>query len=556
MRVRPRSVVVRAGICEPRAMRRILALTLAAWLVPGEADAFCGFFVGHAGSTLSNRATSVVLVRDGTRTVLSMRNDYTGPPEDFAMIVPVPVVLRSADVKTLPHAIFERLERTTAPRLVEYWEADPCSEETRGMRPAGTTGAESKYVIDGASVNAPDGGSVRVLSRFEVGEYDVEVLGARDSLGLARWLQDHGYKLPPGLDGALRPYVQAGMKFFAAKVAISRVRRDAPGRATLSPLRFHYDSDAFSLPIRLGLLSSDGVQDLVVHVIARDRYQAANRANVAIPTNLDVADAALSAFPQFYAALFDRAVAASPGAVVTEYAWSMIQKCDPCTAPSPDREMLATLGGDVLWNPEHGPPMPLAVNHTPTGNVSVEGDDPFQPTAERAEREAARRRVPGKPWRWPEELVLTRLHLRYGAADVGEDLVLQAAEPIAGGDERWGALDPGFRVAAHNKFQARYAVRHRWTGPVKCFYPRHGVWSGQPGTRPAVATDLAFVPRDANLATFLAGELAPAEALAPAARRPRPAVAPQPTPTGCARCDVGPGGSLALLLLLRRRRRR
>jgi hypothetical protein len=36
----------------------------------------------------------VVLMRDGTRTVLSMQNNYQGPPQDFAMVVPVPVVLR------------------------------------------------------------------------------------------------------------------------------------------------------------------------------------------------------------------------------------------------------------------------------------------------------------------------------------------------------------------------------------------------------------------------------------------------------------------------------
>ena len=44
----------------------------------------------------------VVLMRDGTRTVLSMQNNYQGPPEDFAMVVPVPVVLQKENVKTLP----------------------------------------------------------------------------------------------------------------------------------------------------------------------------------------------------------------------------------------------------------------------------------------------------------------------------------------------------------------------------------------------------------------------------------------------------------------------
>jgi len=68
-------------------------------------------------------------MREGTRTVLSMQNNYEGPPEKFAMIVPVPVVLQKENVKTLPRALFEKLEQLDAPRLVEYWEQDPCAFE-------------------------------------------------------------------------------------------------------------------------------------------------------------------------------------------------------------------------------------------------------------------------------------------------------------------------------------------------------------------------------------------------------------------------------------------
>src|SRR4029078_10728509 len=68
----------------------------------------------------------VLCVRGGTRPLLSIENDYKGPPEDFAMVVPVPVVLQKENVKTLPHDVFKKLEALSAPRLVEYWEQDPC----------------------------------------------------------------------------------------------------------------------------------------------------------------------------------------------------------------------------------------------------------------------------------------------------------------------------------------------------------------------------------------------------------------------------------------------
>src|SRR3954468_2225363 len=93
---------------------------------PSAAHAFCGFYINGAGGEMFNNATQVVLMREGTRTVLSMQNDYQGPPADFAMVVPGPVGLQKENVKTLPKAIFEKVDALSAPRLVEYWEQDPC----------------------------------------------------------------------------------------------------------------------------------------------------------------------------------------------------------------------------------------------------------------------------------------------------------------------------------------------------------------------------------------------------------------------------------------------
>src|SRR5262245_21489724 len=90
------------------------------------AHAFCGFYVGGAGAKMFNNATEVVLMRHGTTTVLSMQNNYQGPPEHFALVVPVPVVIRETQVKTLPRELFDKIDTLGAPRLVEYWEQDPC----------------------------------------------------------------------------------------------------------------------------------------------------------------------------------------------------------------------------------------------------------------------------------------------------------------------------------------------------------------------------------------------------------------------------------------------
>ena len=71
---------------------------MASTLASPAAHAFCGFFVSGADRKLYNDATFVVLARLGEQTTLSMQNSYQGPPEDFAMVVPVPVVLHSKKV--------------------------------------------------------------------------------------------------------------------------------------------------------------------------------------------------------------------------------------------------------------------------------------------------------------------------------------------------------------------------------------------------------------------------------------------------------------------------
>src|SRR3569832_1534325 len=91
--------------------------------------AFCGFYVAGSNQQLFNDATQVVIMRQGTRTVLSMQNNYKGPPEAFAMVVPVPTVLLEGDDKTLTKVVVAHVEQMGAPLLVEYWEQVPWHPE-------------------------------------------------------------------------------------------------------------------------------------------------------------------------------------------------------------------------------------------------------------------------------------------------------------------------------------------------------------------------------------------------------------------------------------------
>jgi hypothetical protein len=518
------------------AARVLLALSVLFAAPP--AAAFCGFYVSGADASLYNNATEVVLMRDGVRTVLSMQNNYQGPPADFAMVVPVPVVLQKENVKTLPPGLFERVDKLAAPRLVEYWEQDPCQPQY----PEETMMRSPTVDVSSADEAAPPRSyGVKIEAKFSVGEYDVLILSATDSSGLDAFLRSRNYKIPAGAEPYLRPYVLQNSKFFVAKVDVSKVRF-VNGQAMLSPLRFHYDSDTFSLPVRLGLINSGGAQDLIVHILARSRYDVANYENFAIPTNIDVNDSVRESFGTFYAAMFDRMLELHPHAVITEYAWDA-GSCDPCPEPPLEPSELATLGADAL---------PAVADAVASGEVP-----------------------PG----FASNLTLTRLHVRYGKGALGEDLVFRAAAPIEGGRGVPGAkgeLPRGVEKASSNNFQGRYVIRHPWTGEIKCDNPQRGIWGGpvDHGAAPAlkVATDTAFAPRGGvQLGAMLASPVPELDGPGnPLPNGPYTApdwpVLPVTHGKGCAGCALAePGGALpvglvsagaALLAWSRRRRSR
>jgi len=533
------------------------------------AHAFCGFYVSGSNQKMFNDATNVVLMRSGTRTVLSMQNDYRGPLEDFAMVIPVPVVLKPTDVKVVPKEVFDRLDSLGSPRLVEYWEQDPCpvpwDSETivvQGSAPmidptstsqgitidknyiknipvpgrtfessarpavppklasftvtpttvtagtpthvtwtfgyANTPYPEPTCTVDKGVGEVYLGGyvkdatidatttftltcansagkatkqvtikAVKIEAKFDVAEYQIMILSATEAAGLEEWLNINHFKIPEGAEPLLRPYIEAGSKFFVAKVDPKKVRM-VDGHVALSPLRFHYDSEEFALPIRLGMANSSGQQDLIVNILSPDkRYEVANYKNVTIPTNFDVKATVKDRFPEFYAALFDKTIEKNPGAVVTEYAWTAtptaVQQgiygvtCDPCPSVIPIDGDMMQLGADIMGSN--------------AGQMQTGG------------------------------YVLTRLHARYGKNDMKDDLRFREASQITGGREVWnkGWLEYGANASTTgNYFQARYAVRHWWSGPIRCHNPTRGVWGGPPSGSPnnvIAAQKTAFAPR-------------------------------------------------------------
>lgn len=393
-------------------MNRLLRKTLfaattamAAVALTGGAVAFCGFYVAKADTKLFNKASKVAIMRDGARTVITMANDYQGPLAEFAMVVPVPTVLEEGQINVADNALLDHLDAYTAPRLVEYFDQDPCNAYDEIAVTAMRSGARPE-----AAELSPRGKNalgVTIEAEYTVGEYDIQILSAEQSDGLAAWLDENGYNLPAGAEAALGGYIKQGTKFFVAKVNLEE--QAETGLKYLRPLQIAFESPKFMLPIRLGTVNADGKQELFVFALTRTgRIETVNYRTVKLPTGMDVPVYVKDDFGAFYKSMFETQVKKeNERAVFLEYAWDM-NWCDPCAADPLSSAQLRELG--VYWL-----------------------DEPGQ-----------RRSMPQA-----RNVFVTRLHVSYDAEHFPEDLMFKET-----GDR--------------SNFQGRYVLRHPYRGEAQC----------------------------------------------------------------------------------------
>jgi len=371
---------------------------------------FCGFYVAKADTKLFNKASQVVLVRDGDRTVLTMSNDFKGDPKEFAIVIPVPTVLQREQIHVAEKALLDHLDAYSSPRLVEYFDENPCQQ----LRYEKAVPAPMSQGAVGGAARADRARSlgVTIEATYTVGEYDILILSAKQSNGLATWLTESGYRIPTGAARVLETYLKQGMKFFVAKVNLKEQTK--LGFTYLRPLQVAYESPKFMLPIRLGMVNADGAQELFIYALTqKGRVETTNYRTVRLPSDVEIPAYVKDEFGPFYKAMFSKQVNKEDMRVVfLEYAWDM-SWCDPCAADPLSGAELRELG--VFWqegNAQSQPPRGMMI-----------------PAA--------------------QNVFLSRLHVRYDAAHFPEDLVFQ-------------------ETADRENFQGRYILRHPWTGTDRC----------------------------------------------------------------------------------------
>ncbi|HEV8284877.1 MAG TPA: DUF2330 domain-containing protein [Chitinophagaceae bacterium] len=397
-------------------MKKITASIILAAMISHEAVAFCGFYVSKADGTLKNKTSQVILVRDGNRTVITMYNDFQGNMKDFAMVVPVPVVLKESDIKVVSQQIFTTLNDYSKPRLVEYYDQNPCNQYLYEKRLSGYAPGVFDKAADNSNFKSKQE-TVKIEAKYIVGEYDILILSATESAGLKAWLDENGYKIPNGAEEVLSPYIKSNLKFFVVKVN-EKEKKKLPGNF-LRPIQITFNSPKFMLPIRLGMANADGDQDLIVYAFTKKgRIECTNYRTVSLPTGKNIPLFVQSNFGNFYSNLFQHQwYREGKSVTMLEYAWDVSPKnyvkCDPCVATAPSTQDLVQSG--VWW-----------VNRNGNDYNDQQNNEEYS-----------------------DNVYFTRLHVRYNRKAFPQDLMFQVTPNT-------------------ESFQARYIITHPATGDFNC----------------------------------------------------------------------------------------
>ena len=382
---------------------------------------FCGFYVSKADGTLKNKTSQVILVRDGNKTVITMYNDFKGDTKDFAMVVPVPVVLQKSDIKVVDQSIFQKLNDYSAPRLVEYWDQNPCNRNEMEDRLLGkAAGASLNETVVSSAFGMKRKDAVKIEAQYIVGEYDILILSAKESNGLKNWLNENGYKIPANAEEVLDPYIKSNLKFFVVKV--NEKEKQKLKSNFLRPIQISFNSPKFMLPIRLGMANADGDQDLIVYAFTRKgRIESTNYRNVNIASNKNIPLFVQKNFGAFYGNLFTNQWQKEDKSVAfLEYAWNVTpinqMKCDPCVGNPPTEQDLVQSGVWWLGNKDWNDYSDLEDEDYENGNRNVH---------------------------------FTRLHFRYNRRSFPQDLTFQVTPNT-------------------EQYQARYIITHPANGDFNC----------------------------------------------------------------------------------------
>ena len=271
----------------PGSVAALLSAVVAFTALPSSSARACGGFACSATPIIQSRESVVYSYEaDGTIS-MAVQINYEGRDEDFAWILPVPVVPDSIEVGV--DALFTQLQAATEPTFVLDRRVDgTCAADPHCSYPGGG-GFGCSYAAyesappytDGGGVGA-DAGSVVIHSEGNVGPYDTVVIGAATASEVVTWLGDNSYDIPAGIEPLLEPYATQGFVFVALRL---NANRDS---SVIRPVVLSMATDEACLPIRLTPIASTPNLPIALYFLADRQAASTNYAYADVPLSLNL----------------------------------------------------------------------------------------------------------------------------------------------------------------------------------------------------------------------------------------------------------------------------
>ena len=210
-----------------------------------------------------------VFHKDGVETFV-IRPGYSGKVDQFGMLIPFP---NPPSLRKVSDDVFSHIAAAVDP-----------PEIVIDLTPYPSFGDATDLPMAAKSADKSDESdlsfhSVRVLKQEAVGMYEVTVLEAGSADALNRWMTDHGYRYPEGMDDVCNEYVELKWCFVAVRTRVGQkagvdprpgmreVDAKLPPQSTfdghVQGMGFRFKTDELVVPMRLSAFNEGDLRNIV-----------------------------------------------------------------------------------------------------------------------------------------------------------------------------------------------------------------------------------------------------------------------------------------------------
>ena len=197
-----------------------------------------------------------------------IRPGFEGKVEEFGMLIPFPT---PPAIRKVSDNIFDHLANAVDPPEVVVY-AGPAMPMAANVRSG--YGGGLAYRTSGLAKD-----EVNVISEEAVGMYEVAVLEAGSADALKKWMQQHKYRFPDGMESVCGDYVEDRWCFVAVKTKVNgksgvdpkpgqrSVKTGLPAGSTfdgfVQAMGFRFKTDELVVPMRLSAFNDGELRNIV-----------------------------------------------------------------------------------------------------------------------------------------------------------------------------------------------------------------------------------------------------------------------------------------------------